>query len=322
MNDAAMNGLLIVDKPGLVEAVQMQNAEQPRLLTSHDVVQRARRWSKQKRIGHTGTLDPMASGVMVLCLGKATRLVEYYQGHAKQYVAEIHLGRATDSYDATGETVITSPVPALSEALIESALQRFRGEIQQLPPIFSALKQAGESLHYKARRGEEITVEARTVTFYQLDLLHYLPQEDRIVLRARCSAGTYIRSLAYDLGLALGTYGHLAALRREAAGAFTLAQAHTLATLEQAAQAGHLAELLLPAGYGLDLPTLPVDESSARRLAQGQKVVLPPAEQTLSSPLAQAYDVHNELVGIVRCLGRANGSDGLLWQAEKWLAEQ
>jgi tRNA pseudouridine55 synthase len=214
-------------------------------------------------------------------------------------------------------------VPVLSEALIESALQRFRGEIQQLPPIFSALKQAGESLHYKARRGEEITVEARTVTFYQLNLLHYLPP-DRIVLRTRCSAGTYIRSLAYDLGLALGTHGHLAALRRQAAGAFTLAQAHTLATIEQAAQAGQLADLLLPAGYGLDLPTLPVDESSARRLGQGQKVVLPydAAQQTPASSLAQAYDAHNELLGIVRCLGRATGSEGLLWQAEKWLAEQ
>jgi tRNA pseudouridine55 synthase len=337
-----MDGLLIVDKPGLVEAVQMQNAEQatpsaavspmvkrpgesalPRLYTSHDIVQRVRRWSKQKRIGHTGTLDPMASGVMVLCLGKATRLVEYYQGHAKQYVAEIALGRATDSYDATGETVMTSPVPKLNESQIEAALQRFRGELQQLPPIFSALKQAGESLHYKARRGEEVTVLPRTVTFYQLDLLHYL-SPDRIIVRARCSAGTYIRSLAYDLGLALGTQAHLAGLRREAAGAFTLAQAHTLASLEQAAQTGQLADLLLPAGYGLDLPSLAMDESSARRLGQGQKVVLPSAsvEATRLITLAQAYDAHGELLGIVRCLGRANAGEGLLWQAEKWLAEQ
>lgn len=315
-----LSGLLVVDKPGL--PVQEPFDPAVRLLTSHDVVQRVRRWSKQRRIGHTGTLDPMASGVLVLCLGQATRLVEYYQGHDKTYSAELTLGTATDTYDRTGSVVATARVPPLTEPDIEAALAQFRGEIMQTPPIYSALKQGGESLYAKARRGEEVEVAPRPVTIHLLELLAWQPP-DRLSIRVRCSAGTYIRSLAYDLGQALGTQAHLAALRREMAGSFTLDHAHTLDTIQAAAEQDALASLLLPTGAGLALPVLLIDNGMQRRLGYGQQVSISTA--LLDGPptpdgLAQALTTAGSLAGIVRTLGPADEPDSLIWKAEKWLA--
>ncbi len=314
-----LHGLLIVDKPG-------RDPLQPeaRLYTSHDVVARVRRWSRQRRIGHTGTLDPMASGVLVLCLGQATRLVEYYQGHNKRYTAQVALGTATDSYDAEGQVIATAPLPELSPAAIEAALARFRGSMQQLPPVFSALKQGGEALYAKARRGEEVTVSARPVTIYRLDLVDWTPTT--LTLDVECSAGAYIRSLAHDLGHALGTVAHLAALRRVAAGSFTLAQAFTLDAIEAAAQAEALPDLLLPLGAGLDLPQLSVDAATAQRLGFGQHVPLPGTFNP-EQPLAMAVDGAATCLGIVRQVEAAPAQAGLpntaaiaVWKAEKWLA--
>jgi tRNA pseudouridine55 synthase len=323
--ETRLNGLLVVDKPGLLAADAAQ-PDQParRLPTSHDVVQTVRRWSGQRRIGHTGTLDPMASGVLVLCLGAATRLVEYYQGHAKQYVAEIVLGVATDTYDATGNAVETAAPPSLSPAQLDAALEQFRGDIMQTPPVYSALKQAGESLHRKARRGERVEIASRPVTFYQLDLLAFTPP-DHICLRARCSAGTYMRSLAYDLGRALGSCAHLAFLRREAAGPFALDDAHPLAEIGNAAQAGRLAELLLPVGARLELPALTIDPATRQRLGHGQLVSLAPPQpapvEATPGLLAQAHTPDGHFAGIIRCLGPAQPPDtGAIWKAEKWLA--
>ncbi|HXF64131.1 MAG TPA: tRNA pseudouridine(55) synthase TruB [Caldilineaceae bacterium] len=312
-----LHGLLVVDKPGLPADPP---TPLPRLLTSHDVVQQVRRWSGQRRIGHTGTLDPMASGVLVLCLGQATRLVEYYQGHDKTYLAEVRLGAATDTYDATGRVTETAPIPPLETATIERVLSRFQGDLLQTPPAYSALKQGGEALYRKARRGEAVATAPRRVIIYHLELLAWRPP-DRLSVRVRCSAGTYLRSLAHDLGIALGTVAHLVALRREVAGAFTLDHAHTLEAVQQAAGQGALADLLLPMGTGLDLPVLLVDGEAARRLGHGQQVAVP-AELLDSLPgsdgLAQALDPSSALLGIVRCLGATEG-DNLLWKAEKWL---
>ena len=312
-----LHGLLVVDKAGYDPA-------QPdaRLWTSHDVVARVRRLSSQRRIGHTGTLDPMASGLLILCLGQATRLVEYYQGHDKRYEAVVALGTATDTYDAMGTTVAEAAVPAFSDADIEAALARFRGDILQTPPIYSALKQEGEALYAKARRGEEIVVEARPVTIHQLELT--ARTATTLTLDITSSAGTYIRSLAHDLGKALGTVAHLAALRRHAAGSFTLADAHTIPELEAAAEAGTLPDLLLPLGVRLGLPTMTLDEATALRLGQGQRVVIEqdhvqahvPADPSHDLVLAQAAD--GTALGIVRCLGRQTTTS--LWKAEKWLA--
>jgi tRNA pseudouridine55 synthase len=315
-----LSGILVVDKPGLVlpAGQEEDQAEASHLPTSHDIVQRVRRWSGQRRIGHTGTLDPMASGVLVLCLGQATRLVEYYQGHDKQYYAEVALGSATDTYDALGKVVAQDAVPPLTPAKVEQTLAQFRGTIQQQPPVYSALKQGGEAAHRRARRGETVDLPLRTVTFHKLDLVELLAP-DRIALRAHCSAGTYIRSLAHDLGEALGTPAHLAALRRESAGGFTLNDAHSLAHVEQAGRANQLDALLLAPGVGLELPTVTVDDEQARRFGFGQQVVLnSPAEPAEVDSLAQAYHQEGHFLGIIRQIS----SDAGLWKAEKWFMSE
>ena len=305
-----LHGLLIVDKTGF-------DPHNPaaRLWTSHDVVARVRRLSHQRRIGHTGTLDPMASGVLILCLGQATRLVEYYQGHDKRYHAVVALGSATDTYDATGQVTAEMAVPLLSTDAIEAALTRFRGDIMQRPPIYSALKQEGEALYAKARRGEEVTVVARPVTIRQLTLLAH--EASTLTLDILCSAGTYIRSLAHDLGEVLGTAAHLQALRRTAAGGFTLDDAHTIPALEAAAEAGTLHHLLVPLGVGLGLPTMTLDDTIALRLSQGQRVVMDHAADA-TSELVLAQSATGAPLGIIRCLGSQNETS--LWKAEKWLA--
>lgn len=330
------HGLLIVDKPGLqhsfatpvalgvaaepeAEGAPILCAPTPRLHTSHDIVQLVRRWSGQRRIGHTGTLDPMASGVLVLCLGQATRLVEYYQGHDKQYYAEVTLGYATDTYDRMGAVSAQSTIPALNARDIEDALATFRGEILQTPPVYSALKQGGESLHHKARRGEVVTVEPRRITIHQLDLIAFTPP-DQIILRIRCSAGAYIRSLAHDLGQALQTHAHLSCLRREAAGLFTLADAHPLATIEAAAQTESLENLLLPLGDGLPLPELLLDTESVRRLGHGQLVALSLPFIDTPPTLVKGVTSDGILVGILQGQQQAGGNHTYLWKAEKWFA--
>jgi tRNA pseudouridine55 synthase len=200
---------------------------------------------------------------------------------------------------------------------VEAALARFRGDIQQTPPIYSALKQEGEALYAKARRGEEVIVAARPVTIHQLTLV--AQTATTLTLDIVCSAGTYIRSLAHDLGEALGTVAHLAELRRSAAGSFTLDDAHTLPTIEAAAEAGTFAELLLPLGVELGLPSLTVDDATALRLSQGQRVPLTShtdADPASNLALAQAAD--GTALGIVRYL--ESQADTQVWKAEKWLA--
>ena len=354
--DSPLHGVLVIDKPGLEQshglpvsdrfapaAITTPPAEKEslaatspvaasadrRLPTSHDVVQMVRRWSGQRRIGHTGTLDPMASGVLVLCLGHATRLVEYYQGHDKQYCAEIALGAATDTYDATGQVTAAGPVPQLSRERIERVLDDFRGPILQRPPIYSALKVEGEALYRKARRGEAVALKPRPLSIHELDLLDYVPGK-RICLRILCSAGTYIRSLAHDLGRALETHAHLASLRRQSAGPFHLNGSVKLDAVQHAAQEQRLADLLFPLGYGLSFPTIRLSTDQTLRFGFGQKVVLDqflePGNTQVGDPvptpyaagmLAQALNSEGEFAGLIRCLERAC-NQGSLWKAEKW----
>jgi tRNA pseudouridine55 synthase len=316
----------VVDKPGLTPEAALPASGAPadrRLPTSHDVVQMVRRWSGERRIGHTGTLDPLASGVLVLCLGQATRLVEYYQGHNKQYYAEILLGAATDTYDALGQVTATAPLPALNRAQVEMVMRQFLGSVLQSPPVYSAIKQGGESVHRKARRGETVLLAPRPVTFYSLDLLELLAP-NRLSLRLVCSAGAYVRSLAHDLGQALGAFAHLAVLRREAAGPFTLAQAHVLPEIQGAAQQERQSALLLPPAFGLTLPRLVIPPAEARRLGFGQKVSLEalPSEQPVleQGELAQAYDPQGTFLGILRRLDSEAGRT--VWKAEKWLGSE
>ena len=331
-----LHGILLVDKPGRPSS--QTSADEPvsaELPTSHDIVQRVRRCSRQKRIGHTGTLDPMASGLLVLCLGVATRLVEYYQGHDKTYEARVTLGRATDTYDAVGRTVAQAPIPTLTDTDVEAALGAFRGQIFQQPPVYSALKQGGESLHRKARRGEAVNVAPREVTFHELKLLSYASPAT-ISLRVRCSAGAYVRSLAHALGQALGTAGHLSYLRRLEAGPFSVADASDLPAIESAAAAGRLTDLLLTPDAGLGMPRLSVSEEEKLRLGYGQKIYQSRAMPAHDTPpinpcgsgggrqdgLAAAYDGRGRFLGIARARAADGNGDGTVWKAEKWLAEQ
>ena len=201
MND----GFLIVDKPAGI--------------TSHDVVQSLRRLLDTRRVGHAGTLDPMATGVLVVGVGAATRLLRFVESTTKRYDATVAFGARTDSLDATGAVTERVDASNVTRARIESALPRFTGEIQQLPPMVSALKVDGERLHEKARRGEIIDRAPRTVTIHELRCTGFEPgTEPTAQLEVVCSAGTYVRTLADDLGVALETRAHLTALRRTAVG--------------------------------------------------------------------------------------------------------
>lgn len=206
-----LRGFLVVDKPAGP--------------TSHDLVAKARRATGIKRIGHAGTLDPPARGVLVLALGPATRLIRYIQDMEKEYLAVVRFGVATTTLDATGQEIRRHPMP-VSQSQLEQALPRFQGEIEQVPPMVSALKIGGRRLHELARRGEEVDREPRTVHVYQLDLEDFEAGDyPRARLRVRCGKGTYVRSLAADLGASLGGDAHVEELTRTRLGPFVLTEA-------------------------------------------------------------------------------------------------
>ena len=194
------------------------NVYKPKGKTSHDVVAILRRVTKIKQIGHTGTLDPFAEGVLPICIGKATRLIEYLNDD-KAYIGTVQLGKSTTTYDLEGETVdVSDKTPDIEE--IENELNNFRGNIEQLPPIYSAIKVNGKKLYEYARTGEEVEIKPRSVNINELKILNY-DQENRILeLYIKCSKGTYIRSIAHDLGKNLGCFGHLIKLVRVKAGDF------------------------------------------------------------------------------------------------------
>jgi tRNA pseudouridine55 synthase len=252
----SLSGLLVIDKP-----------LGP---TSHDVVGRVRRLAGLRRVGHAGTLDPLASGLLLVGVGRATRFIEYLVGLDKEYETTARLGQATTTYDAEGEVTAERPV-TVTATEIAAALDAFRGPIRQRVPPFSAVKRDGQPLYKAARRGappEELP--EREVVIHALDLLAYkLPL---LTLRVACSSGTYIRSLAHDLGQALGCGGHVAELRRTDVGRFTLADAVALDALTPEDVAGHL----LPAeAMVAHLPRLDVDDSEAMRLSLGQRLTAP-----------------------------------------------
>ena len=229
-------GLIIVDKPAG--------------LTSHDVVARIRRLAKTRRVGHGGTLDPMATGVLVIGVGRATRLLTYVIGAEEGYAATIRLGPSTVTDDAEGDVVAVMPADDVPDAAIRAGLGALTGQISQVPSAVSAIKVNGQRAYARVRAGEEVALAARTVTVSRLDLLalRRLPGLVDLDVDVACSSGTYIRALARDLGNALGVGGHLTALRRTSVGSFTLAEARTL---------DELAELADPV-------TLPLAEAAAR----------------------------------------------------------
>ncbi|MFN2524851.1 MAG: tRNA pseudouridine(55) synthase TruB, partial [Actinomycetota bacterium] len=207
-----LDGVLVLDKPGGV--------------TSHDVVDQVRARLGTRRVGHGGTLDPDATGVLVVGVGRATRLLEYAQAAPKRYRATARFGSATSTQDASGDVIARAPAAHLTGDLVEEALASFVGEIDQIPPMVSAVKVAGEALYKKARRGEEIERAPRRVTVYAIDLLTFTAgEEPSAELDVRCSGGTFVRTLVHDLGRRLGCGAHLQSLRRTESGGFSEAEA-------------------------------------------------------------------------------------------------
>ena len=256
-----MNGILLIDKPAG--------------WTSSDVVAKLRGVLHERRIGHSGTLDPMATGLLVVFVGRATRAVEFAESHEKRYLASLRPGLVTDTQDVTGTPIGGSP-RALSDAELEDALRRFRGEIDQIPPMYSAIKVKGQKLYEIARRGGEVERKPRRVRIAELRFLGRDGED--VLLDVRCSKGTYIRTLCHDIGQALGCGACMSALRRLEAGDFSLEDAYTLEAVQRAAAEGRAEELLLPvdrlfAAY----PALRLSAAEERKLRVGAAFSRPEA---------------------------------------------
>ncbi len=279
------------------------NINKPLGLTSHDVVARVRRGLKIKKVGHAGTLDPLATGVLVLCLGSATRLSEYVMHTTKQYRAQVHLGVETTTYDAEGEITAQHDVSHLTRTDAERALRQFVGQIEQLPPMYSAIKQGGRKLYELARAGEVVERQPRKVEIMALDIVDWSPPQ--VTVEVTCSAGTYIRSLAHDLGEALGVGAHLSGLVRTASGSFNLEDAIILDAL---LDNPNWTDYLVPPAAALKhLPVIQCDEAALNHLTHGRAVPDPLAEAGL---LGQAYNANGDLIAIVE-------GDGQHWRPHK-----
>lgn len=238
-------------------------------MTSFSTVARARRIVGEKKAGHAGTLDPMATGILPVLLGGATRFMEFLPVHDKGYRARIQLGMTTDTLDTTG-TVLTRSGVRVSKAQVEQALGAFRGDILQVPPMYSALSKNGVRLYELARRGEEVERQARPVTIYRLELTEFDGQTQECTLNVLCSKGTYIRSLADDLGRMLGCGAVMSGLRRTYAASFSLEDCVTLDALSELAQQGKLSQCMIPLERALAAyPSLSVTQAQAVRFANG-----------------------------------------------------
>ncbi len=268
------------------------NIDKPTGMTSHDVVNRIRRLAGIRRVGHAGTLDPLATGALLLCVGRATRLVEYLVGQRKVYEATVRLGQATNTYDAEGTVAAERPFAHITPEQFQQTLAQFRGPIQQRPPIYSAIKQNGQPLYKLARQGIKVTVPPRAVTIYQLELLDWALPDVR--LRIVCSSGTYIRSLAHDVGQALGCGGHITALRRTAVGDFNVDTAVPLPDLTTENWREHLMAADTAVAH---LPRLDLTTTETEQLQNGQRPPRPPDQPP--APLTRAYNPADQFVGVV-----------------------
>jgi tRNA pseudouridine55 synthase len=271
-----VSGVLVVDKPiGL---------------TSHDVVQIIRRGTGIRRAGHTGTLDPRASGVLVILIGPAVRLSEYVSASDKRYQATIRLGSSTDTYDSEGQVTNSKPLGEISEEQFNEILQQFVGEMEQVPPPYSAVKIKGRKAYEMAREGEEIELAPRIVNVYSLDVLEWAPPE--AVIDVYCSSGTYVRSLANDLGKALGTGAHLVGLRRTKSGRFTLRDAVPLRRLQEAFDAGIWYRFLIPAAEALaDWPAVELDADQVELVRHGHRIAAQPGSAGWARGVSQQGDL-------------------------------
>ena len=295
----AISGVLVVDKP-----VGM---------TSHDVVQAVRNGTSLRRAGHTGTLDPRASGVLVILVGPAVRLSEYVSASDKRYQAIIRMGAKTDTFDSEGKfTQENQETINVTEQQFEEALKTFVGEIEQTPPPYSAVKVQGRKAYEMARKGEEVNLEPRKITVHHLEVLEWAPPE--AVIDVHCSSGTYVRSLANDLGEKLGCGAYLVGLRRTKSGRFSLRDAVPLRKLQEAFSAGNWYQYLIPAAEALgDWPAIELSPDDVEGVRHGHRVTAD-ADAVVGNKV-RGVSTQGELVALMECV---EGEDGALaWQPKK-----
>jgi tRNA pseudouridine55 synthase len=302
-------------KPGHISG--LLNINKPKGITSHDVVIRVRRLTGQRKVGHTGTLDPLATGVLLLCLGQATRLIEYLMPDQKQYQATICFGVTTDTLDADGQITATNDTTHLTESDLRALLPGFLGEIEQIPPIYSALKKEGKPLYKLARAGQKIEVTPRRVTIHTLNWISWQPPY--LTLDVVCTSGTYIRSLARDLGRAAGTGAHLSQLSRTASGHWTLDKAIFLEELEREVEADGAAwqKYLHPLDQAVaHLPQVTLSEAATTHVQHGRQIelgVVPFPETETQPELVRAHTPAGDFLAI---LTRVKSNDKL-WRPQK-----
>ncbi|MCS7461848.1 tRNA pseudouridine(55) synthase TruB [Paenibacillus doosanensis] len=277
----------------------------PEGFTSHDVVAKARRILKIKRIGHTGTLDPQVTGVLPLCIGRATRLVEYIQELPKEYEATLTIGLATDTEDAGGQVVERTEHVSLTEPQVLEAIQSFVGTIDQVPPMYSAVKVDGRRLYELARQGVEVERKSRKVTIYDIRILqmNLELEHPEISFRVKCSKGTYIRTLCVDIGKTLGYPAVMSKLVRTSTGSIGPEECLTLEQVELLHRQGTLASKLIPADKALaHMPSVHLNESQTRKALLGQKLTLDPAKLTFMTEaqdrMYAAYGPDARFIGI------------------------
>jgi tRNA pseudouridine55 synthase len=278
-----LDGIIVVNKPAG--------------WTSHDVVAKMRGIAGTKSVGHLGTLDPIATGVLPVMIGQATRLARYFEKSEKAYEAVIRFGFATTTYDREGEPLAPPAEVTITAEQIEACLAPMRGEIEQMPPPISAKKIGGVPAYKLARKNQPVELSPAPVSIYELTLLNV--DADRARLRVRCSAGTYIRSIAHDLGIKLGCGAHVEDLVRTASGAFTLAQTRTLEELQSLKNEGRLAEALLPMADLLPhFPRVGVDDLTSRQIRQGRDFSASPFRANPNAEHVKAIDAAGYLVAI------------------------
>lgn len=289
--------------------------DKPAGWTSHDVVAKVRSWVRGSKVGHAGTLDPAATGVLPVLIGQGTRIAEYLVDWDKEYRAVMRLGSTTDTQDATGRVLETRPVPVLTVEQVREAARRFEGLIEQVPPMYSALKVAGVPLYRSAREGKTVTRAARPVTIHALEVLGFESEGGTDVrLRVHCSKGTYIRTLCADLGEALGCGGHLLSLQRSRVGPLTVEKALSIEAVGKHVQDGQLSQALLSVDDALGaLPALTVDAVTAGRVLHGVSVPWSPAVRELAQTCAasQSQDVRiKDAAGRLLAIGAVESGAG------------
>ena len=281
----AVNGLLLLNKPAG--------------LTSNQALQKVKRLLNAKKAGHTGSLDPAATGMLPLCFGEATKICAYLLAADKSYRVTACLGTATDTGDVEGKIIETAAVPDLTASDWKDTFSRFTGEIEQVPPMYSALKQGGKRLYELARQGQVVERDPRRVRIYEMQLLE--AHGNRLVFRVRCSKGTYVRTLVEDIAKAAGTVAHTAALHRETVGDFQAQDMLDLASAERLAAAGPdaLRERLIPADQALQQwPERRIGQDAARRFNDGQSIIVGAAESAAVTGHVRVYEGTNGFLGV------------------------